>query len=93
MLKTSKAVEFGAVSPNDRLPTLGDVITNPQVGRVGNSRRKSTSVNGQADSFRHMLIGLGGRLGAKLKEVRLQALRQAAGRRGTQARSVHLGQG
>lgn len=29
-----------------RLPTLGTVITNPQVGTVGNSRRKSTSENG-----------------------------------------------
>jgi hypothetical protein len=56
------------VSPNDRLPTLGDVITNPQVGSVGNSRRKSTSANGPADRFRHLLIGLGGRLGAKLNE-------------------------
>ena len=27
VLKTSKAVDFGAVSPNDRLPTLGDAAT------------------------------------------------------------------
>jgi DNA invertase Pin-like site-specific DNA recombinase len=33
------------------------VITNPQVGTVGNSRRESTSANGSADRFRHMLIG------------------------------------
>lgn len=45
------------VSANDRLPTLAPVITNPQVASVGNSRRKSTSVNGAAGRFRHMLIG------------------------------------
>ena len=47
------------MSANDRLPTLGDVITNPQVGSVGNSRRKTASVNGASDRFRHMLIGYG----------------------------------
>ncbi|WP_055555155.1 recombinase family protein [Streptomyces sp. NBRC 110028] len=33
------------------------MITTPQVGSVGNSRRKSTSENGPADGFRHILIG------------------------------------
>src|SRR5690348_14587548 len=45
------------VSKNDRMPTLDPVIANPQVGSVGNSRRESTSLNGPADGFRHMLIG------------------------------------
>lgn len=45
------------VSTNERLPTLAPLIANPQVGSVGNSRRESTSVNGPADRFRHMLIG------------------------------------
>ncbi|WP_329191753.1 MULTISPECIES: recombinase family protein [unclassified Streptomyces] len=35
----------------------GTVITNPQVGIVGNSRRQSTWANGPADGFRHILIG------------------------------------
>jgi DNA invertase Pin-like site-specific DNA recombinase len=47
----------GGVSVNDRMPTLAPVITNPQVGSVGNSRWESTSVNGLTDRFRHMLIG------------------------------------
>lgn len=33
------------MSIGDRLPTLRDVIRNPQAGSVGNSRRKTTSVN------------------------------------------------
>lgn len=45
------------MSENDRLPTLTPVITNPQVGGVGNSRRQSTSVNDPGVIFRHMLIG------------------------------------
>lgn len=45
------------MSANGRLPTLDTVITNPQIGTVDNSCRKSTSVNGPADRFRHMLIG------------------------------------
>ncbi len=42
---------------NDRLPTLVAAATNPQVGNVENPRRKSTSVNGAASRFRHVLIG------------------------------------
>jgi DNA invertase Pin-like site-specific DNA recombinase len=45
------------MSANGSLPTLAPVITNPQVGSVGNSRRKSTSANGTAGRSRHMLIG------------------------------------
>ncbi|MEU6972362.1 hypothetical protein AB0A71_32515 [Kitasatospora aureofaciens] len=31
------------------------MITNPQVGSVGNSRRQLTSVNGPVDGFRHLI--------------------------------------
>lgn len=45
------------VSADGRLSTLAGVITNPQVGSVDNSRRKTTSMNDRPGRFRHMLMG------------------------------------
>ncbi|MFG2562306.1 recombinase family protein [Streptomyces sp. NPDC048496] len=45
------------VSADDPSADTGGTITNPQAGSVGNLPRESTSMNGPADGFRHMLVG------------------------------------
>ena len=58
-MKSLKRAMFSrrAAAGVSRPRTPAPVITNPQVGSVGNSRRKSTSANGAAGRFRHMLVG------------------------------------